>query len=54
MSKGSIRRPTLIKPEEEELRWAFAFGEITEDEFNQKMEALKNEPRFKKGYKGNK
>lgn len=33
MSKGSTRRPRSISREEEDLRWAYATGEINHTEF---------------------
>ncbi|MDD5434886.1 MAG: hypothetical protein PH343_05600 [Nitrospira sp.] len=40
MGKGDKRRPALISPEEEELRWDLAYGKITKVEFDVKMEEL--------------
>lgn len=40
MGKGSGRRPTLISREEEELRWALAYGGITRQEFDRKMKSI--------------
>ena len=44
MSKGSNRRPRLIGPKEEELRWNLAYGKITREEFenqNKKLTEMK-------------
>lgn len=43
MSKGSARRPTQISRQEEDLRYALAFGKITFKVFEQKMKALHRE-----------
>ena len=40
MSKGSARRPCLISPFEEELRWKLAKGEITRLEFGATYKAM--------------
>lgn len=45
MSKGSARRPCLISPFEEELRWKLAKGEITRLKFDaahMAMEAMRH------------
>jgi len=41
--KGDTRRPTLISPEEEQLRWDYALGklDITEDEFKEKTQTIR-------------
>ena len=41
MSKGSKRRPCQISRVEEDLRYALAFGNITQREFNIGMKAVK-------------
>lgn len=41
MGKGSKRRQCLISPEEEDLRWKLALGEITREQFDTEMEKLK-------------
>ncbi len=41
MSKGSKRRPCLIGRVEEGLRYALAFGNITQKKFNIGMKAVK-------------
>ena len=43
MSKGSARRPRQISRQEEDLRWALAFGKITFKEFERKYRALHRE-----------
>ena len=40
MSKGSARRPCLISPHEEELRWKLAQGDITRLEFDATYTAM--------------
>ena len=40
MGKGSKRRPCFIVREEWALRHDFAFGAITEEQFNQKMKEM--------------
>lgn len=42
MSKGSARRPRLISRQEEDIRYALAFGRITFKEFEKKMKRLHN------------
>jgi len=41
MSKGSKRRPSGITRQEEDLRYALAFGKITFKQFEQKYKELK-------------
>jgi hypothetical protein len=41
MGKGSRRRKSLIGREEEELRYALAFGDITAEEFENRMDNLR-------------
>jgi len=41
--KGDIRRPCLIGKEEEDLRYRYAFGEITFAQFRQEYEQLEQE-----------
>lgn len=43
MGKGSNRRPPQISPAEEDLRYALAYGEIDEKEFNRRFKQLKKE-----------
>ena len=40
MSKGSWRRATTIGREEELLRWRFAYGKITKEEFRREWNKL--------------
>ena len=42
MSKGSQRRPRQISREEEDLRWAFAYGKIDREDFEREMLRLKD------------
>lgn len=46
--KGDKRRPCQISPEEEELRWGLALGEISQKEFNKKYEQLLKEGKIVK------
>ncbi len=42
MGKGSHRRPCLVPQDEVDLRWALAYGEISRDEYDRKMKAIKD------------
>lgn len=48
--KGHWKRPSNITVEEENLRYKLAFGKITEEEFNNELQNLK-EKRADKGTK---
>jgi uncharacterized membrane protein len=39
--KGSLPRPCATSNEERELRYKFAYGEITKEEFDKQYEELK-------------
>jgi hypothetical protein len=53
MSKNDHRRPCQVSPDEENLRWQLAYGEITEEQFAVGIEQLRKEgkiyyrPRYK-------
>jgi len=40
MGKGSARRPPQITRHEETLRWEFAFGLISKEEYDQRFKDL--------------
>lgn len=41
--KGPDRRPCLTSREENDLRWALYTGEITREEFDEKMKEMKGD-----------
>lgn len=41
MGKGSTRRPCLVSPAEESIRWDLAMGYITPTEFENLMKRLR-------------
>ena len=43
MGKGSKRRPCLVSPEEDKIRWQLALGEIASEEYEMKYERLKQQ-----------
>ena len=46
MGKGSKKRPCCISKEELELRWAYAYGEMTLEEFNRRLEEIKKQGKY--------
>lgn len=43
MGKNAHKRPPQIGPEEEDLRWALAYGEINQEQFMAGMEILRKQ-----------
>jgi len=50
MGKGSTRRPTLISPEEERLRWKLAYGKITFKEYERRYKQLVKQGKTKRKF----
>jgi len=46
MGKGSKRRPCCISNEERDLRYEYAEGKITLEEFNRRLQELKDNGNF--------
>lgn len=51
MSKGSNRRPRQISREEEQLRYALAYGRITFEQFSLKYHTLRKQGKIIRGGK---
>jgi len=46
VGKGSRKRPCCTSQEERDLRWAYAYGEMTLEEFYSRFEELKKQDKI--------
>lgn len=48
LGKTSKRRPCLVSREELDLRWTFAWGKITREQFDEKLKQIRDKEDAKK------
>lgn len=48
MSKGSHRRPTLVSKAENDLRWKYAYSDMTFYEYEQRLRKIRHDENKKK------